>query len=416
MNPGIEQLKPIAERTPRPPFTGLLPRLAAFIIDMMLIYFVGYTLEMTARDPLLALGPWLPFGSHVAAFAYFWLGNGPVGGGATLGKAVLNLHVVGADGRPLDLASSLRRAVLQYPFIYAPGLFVFLVRVLDLPFAVSFYVGDPLRSLCYALLAAMAYGVALHPLRRGWHDLWVDSYVTPDPTPSSFGEALASEKDEAFALRLKVHGRANLFLVIVIAAALIGLWVLPLADARSRRDIALVTEFAREDWVEGYRMKVLTVLPTADWETLRALQTGALDPAAIDDAASSDPLALAAVGPAGQTIRFHFVKSRGHVAADDFDGPELRGQVESLRGAARRAHDSLSADSDAPSTAPLHLAALFADRFEFVLFSPGKTRLWIVDGPADPDAGPLRYEWIDESEQPATEEPTPRRPPSARSR
>lgn len=52
------------------------------------------------------------------ALADFWLGNGPLGKGATFGKAVLNLHVVDqAMAEPPRLAPAFRRAFLQVPIL-----------------------------------------------------------------------------------------------------------------------------------------------------------------------------------------------------------------------------------------------------------------------------------------------------------
>lgn len=91
---------------------GLLRRLAAFSIDMLLLAGVGYLLGLIAFDTLAVLGPWGRLIGLVLGAVYFGLLDGPLGRGQTLGKRLLQIAVCRLDGSPLTLPQSLGRFLL----------------------------------------------------------------------------------------------------------------------------------------------------------------------------------------------------------------------------------------------------------------------------------------------------------------
>ena len=78
------QIKPQPVSAPQPPLSGFMHRTGAFLIDLVLLYFAGYSLELFAGNALAVVGSSIGFISAVAAFVYFWLGNGPGEGGCYL--------------------------------------------------------------------------------------------------------------------------------------------------------------------------------------------------------------------------------------------------------------------------------------------------------------------------------------------
>lgn len=164
---------------PKLPVAGFLIRLLAFALDCILLRLFLYLLALVAREPMLALGPWSGRLAAALLFAYFWLGDGPVGRGRTVGKAVLNLRTVAAeDGRPLGWGRSALRAAILCP----PRLWMFY-------FVAPFFTPGPwgvvaeavaLRLseyLTLALILAQVFHTLLNPTRQGLHDTAARSLV-----------------------------------------------------------------------------------------------------------------------------------------------------------------------------------------------------------------------------------------------
>lgn len=379
---------------PQYPFATLLPRVAAFAIDLVLIYFAGYTLEMAMREKLLLLGPALPFLSIVAAFVYFWLGNGPVGGGATLGKAILNLRVVDEHGRPLEWGPALRRTSLQLPPLLTAS-FVFLSDLLKLPGMTELLGMQFVSILSTTLMLSNAFGIFGHPRHRGWHDLWAGSYVTPDPTPAAFREMLGEPPDASLELRLKTHARTRVSFTVVVFGVLIAGGLSGVFNPRLKGEIALGEALEREGPIADYELLSFDSRSTEDWEAALRIQR---DPKAAvtlaEESATSATAPLRREAPPANVFLIRYTRTRGPATPADMNDSARRGQIEALR---QKLPEILRARGDAAGLSPAVLSRvvfLLRDRFMFCGFPIGNDRLWSAQGPFDAANGLLAYEWF----------------------
>lgn len=408
---------------PPPPFAGFLQRLAALAIDVVLIYFAGYTLEMALREPLLRLGPFLPFLSHVAAFAYFWLGNGPVGKGATVGKSILNLRVVTQEGNPLGLGASLRRALLQYPLIFL-GAYACVAEIGGMPAVGIFISANLIQALANSLVVTLGYAIFTHPQRRGWHDIAAGSYVTPDPPPAKFHEAIASTPDADAIRRQAAQRRTSIVFCLIVVLFFGAQWVLTVADPKTRQAIDFADRINHETPVPGYRLEGFTLFPPQIWKKFGQYYRG--QPAPADDRRTTATLhsAQAKAGDAATsgvlksiasaasdlsdpsdrstTLLFQYVKVWGDASLADQHDPASNDSIEAVRRRGPEIFSALPLSNDDVTTPPQRFAAVFADRFSFVLFSMGGDRrsagglrpAWLCQGPMDTARGPLTYEKV----------------------
>jgi uncharacterized RDD family membrane protein YckC len=101
---------------------GLMPRLIAFVADMIILGAVGLALGAIAFDSLAALGPWGRLIGLAIGVAYFGLQDSRIGNGQTLGKRLMRIAVAGLDGQPLSPARSSGRFLLIWAPILLNGL------------------------------------------------------------------------------------------------------------------------------------------------------------------------------------------------------------------------------------------------------------------------------------------------------
>ena len=167
------------------PIAGFWRRVAAFLVDGVIIGCIGYLLGRVLFDLFVRIGPWGPCVGFLVALAYFVSQEGARGGGRSPGKRLLRIRVVDSQGRALDPArGAVRFAVLGLPY--------FLVGA-ALPLGVvTFAGGFPLATLTLGGLLALAWLLAFNRrTRQSLHDLAVGAFVvrasarTPDaPGPA----------------------------------------------------------------------------------------------------------------------------------------------------------------------------------------------------------------------------------------
>lgn len=161
------------------PFAGFWRRLAAFVIDALLLGCAGMLLGWLAFDTLAALGGWGRLVGFALALPYLGLMNSRVAGGRTLGKRLLGLRTVGLDGVLLSPTRGLfRAAVLALPWflngaVVAPDL----LQVMPLAMLLSLLVFGLGLGTVYLL-------VFNRPSRRSLHDLAAGSVVVREPLPA----------------------------------------------------------------------------------------------------------------------------------------------------------------------------------------------------------------------------------------
>jgi hypothetical protein len=100
------------------------------------------------------------------------------------------------------------------------------------------------------------------------------------------------------------------------------------------------------------------------------------------------------MSPSQAILFMSWVKKRGEALPRDT--PALQLQLETLRAAAAEYADEVEAlgvEPEAPR--PTRIVCALSDRFQFVIFSPGEGLSGIVQGPIDPDQGPLTDAWYE---------------------
>lgn len=383
---------PAAEPAMPPPptratFAGFVPRAAALAIDLVLIRFLGYTLDLAARETLLLLGPALPFLSAVAAFLYFWLANGPLGGGATIGKSILNLRVVDAGGRPLDALASLKRTTLQFPHI-AAFTYTFLaagrlapeLRVAGL---------QVLQVAVNALLMTNVVSIVTHPQRRGWHDLAAGSYVTPDPLPETFAEEIDESAGEAALALRAAHRRLTRVTfgsLMFMLPWLTGLFAMVNPEARAK---FVERERLAASLVEGFQLEPLAL-------------NYAVDPGSAPPAPRATTPTLE--GPFFDenefAVTFRFASIRGALDREVMQAPAMRSAIDAMLRRMPETYDQLKPIGFPPLDQVVRFEVHFRDRFGFVIFSKPGDFVYLVRVPAAAPPASATYEWIDTTEKP----------------
>jgi len=116
---------------------ALAARVGAGLIDVALLATVDagvlfLTLRISGLQASLAdllVIPLVPFGGFLFLLAFGYVAAFTVAGGQTIGKMLLNLRVIGDDGRPIDAAGGVLRAVgcmlvpATFGLSYVPALF-----------------------------------------------------------------------------------------------------------------------------------------------------------------------------------------------------------------------------------------------------------------------------------------------------
>jgi uncharacterized RDD family membrane protein YckC len=150
---------------------GFWRRLAALLIDGMVIGGVGLLLGLVLFDELVRMGAYGRLLGFAIALAYFGTLNSRIGAGQTLGKKLLSVRVVGRDGEPLALRRALVRSViLEVPFFLNGATFS-----ADVLMTAWNYV---LALLVFGGMAAVVYLYVFNRrTRQSLHDIAVGSYV-----------------------------------------------------------------------------------------------------------------------------------------------------------------------------------------------------------------------------------------------
>ncbi|WP_457424799.1 RDD family protein [Roseateles sp. P5_E7] len=163
---------------PASPFAGFWRRVAAFVVDTLLLGAAGMLLGWLAFDALAALGGWGRLVGFALAWPYLGLMNSRLAGGQTIGKRLLGLRTVGLDGALLSPARGLLRgAVVAVPWflnnaVADPDLLLMLPLVMALCLIVF--------GLGLGLLYLLVFN---RPSRRSLHDWAAGSVVVREPLP-----------------------------------------------------------------------------------------------------------------------------------------------------------------------------------------------------------------------------------------
>ena len=156
---------------PTAPFAGFWRRVAAFLVDGLILGLIGYALGLAFFDAFVRMGPWGRLVGFVVALAYFVPQESTPGGGQSLGKRLLGIRVVDAQGRPLRPA----RAIVRFVVFGVP----YFLNGAALPMNVTTFAGGfPLALVALGGMLALAYLLVFNRrTRQSLHDLAVGAFV-----------------------------------------------------------------------------------------------------------------------------------------------------------------------------------------------------------------------------------------------
>ena len=203
------------------PIAGFWRRVAAFVVDGLTIACIGHLLGLALFDVFVRMGPWGRGVGFLVALVYFVSQEGERGGGRSLGKRLLRIRMVDAQGRALDPARGAARfAVLSVPYFVIGA-----ALPLDI---VTFAGGFPLASLTLGGLLALAWLLAFNRrTRQSLHDLAVGAFVVR----ASGGKRDAPGPARAWGGHLAIAG---VLLLLAGATPLLHPSVLPLRSLHDR--------------------------------------------------------------------------------------------------------------------------------------------------------------------------------------
>jgi uncharacterized RDD family membrane protein YckC len=150
---------------------GFWRRVTAFLVDGLILGLIGYALSLALFDTFVRLGPWGRCVGFGVALVYFVAQESGRGGGQSLGKRLLGIRVVDAQGRALSPARGAARfAVFGVPYFLNGAV---------LPMNVATFAGGfPLALLALGGMLALAYLLVFNRrTRQSLHDLAVGAFV-----------------------------------------------------------------------------------------------------------------------------------------------------------------------------------------------------------------------------------------------
>lgn len=152
------------------PIAGFWRRIAASVIDGLALALLGLVFGMVAGPLLSQLGGYARLLGLAIAVAYGGVLNSGLGGGRTLGKALLRLRVVNGRGQPISLPLSIARsAILEAPF---------LLYGLAIPLTQEWLSIVVLSTALFGLGGATVYLYLFNwRTRQSTHDLLCQTYV-----------------------------------------------------------------------------------------------------------------------------------------------------------------------------------------------------------------------------------------------
>lgn len=396
----------------RPLFAGLFTRVSAFLLDAATLFIIAMLVTRLARPLLLALNPALPWLAHLPVFLYFWLLQGPLGGGRTVGKMVMRIRVADGNGEAIGWGPAARRALLQslaFLYLIAP-LDPLLPQVFNpLDYLIAF--PPQARMSAYFVLAILpvlgaSWGVTqmlcifTHPQHRSWCDLAACSYVTSARTPDDFKSNINDWNHDELE---RDFNNFRKFMPIFFVLSFVVLMITPAKQLTNEESLTAMREMIalqESQALKGYDL--VSVVDPSDVRDIYLIQQmqhirgGDFNPQAIPTTATL----VQALGHDGRGQFALALRSHGGIDEAMLASDVLRGQVEALRSelwqrSERKRRERIDSDAGYAPPSAERFELLLAEPLRLVVFSSYEFRAHIA-GPADPEAGPLTFRWIDD--------------------
>ncbi len=181
-----------------PPIAGFWQRLAAWIVDVLILGIFGQVIGWSLSGIWFQIGPYGRFVGLICILLYFGLMNSKAGNGQTIGKRLLKIAVRNADNTPISIGKSfLRITIIAIPMILN-GWALPVLQEPVLQGLSSVIIGGLGLSILYTM-------VFNRGTRQGLHDLICKTYVV----------SLNGSPIEAFPKSSRIHW--------IISGVLIGL-------------------------------------------------------------------------------------------------------------------------------------------------------------------------------------------------
>jgi uncharacterized RDD family membrane protein YckC len=189
-----------------PQLAGFWRRVAAFLIDGLLLGIPGQIIGWSASSFWFTIGPYGRFLGLIIVFAYFSFMYSKVSNGQTVGKRLLKIAVRDKNNKPLSIQRSLLRiSILAFPAL----LNGWALPVLDndiLGWLISIIVFSGAITIIYTMLFNRGS-------RQGIHDLICGTYVV----------RLRGEGIEAFPIAAKKHWIVSGVLLAIVILIVTGI-------------------------------------------------------------------------------------------------------------------------------------------------------------------------------------------------
>ena len=170
-----------------PPTAGFWRRVAAFVIDSLLLGILGQIIGWSASSYWFTIGPNGRILGLIVVLTYFGLTYSKVSNGQTVGKRLLKIAVRDKNNKPISIQHSLLRvSILAFPALLNGWALPVNIAILDWFFGI----------IVFGVGAAVVYTMLFNRgSRQGIHDLICGTYVVH----------LKGEPIEAFPHTAKKH-------------------------------------------------------------------------------------------------------------------------------------------------------------------------------------------------------------------
>ena len=150
---------------------GFWKRLFALLIDLLILSGVGFLLGLFFESTFVEIGNLGKLMGFAIALSYFGVMNSQIAKGQTIGKRIVKIQVVDAEGSHINILKSLLRySVLSIPFFLNGTYISFESDLINLDYFILPIVLGGTLSISYLYLFNRS-------TRQSLHDLAVGSYV-----------------------------------------------------------------------------------------------------------------------------------------------------------------------------------------------------------------------------------------------